>query len=229
MTTPADALRSAAVFGEYFASAARGRADWLRLADVCTDPAPVRTWVEATRQALADRGGTGLDAVDERAAASIWFLGCAARIVSAPFGATVLSGTVPRLVLEHIWIRGSGPVCYETVATGTDLHDDVVQPALGPLLDTVAREFAMSKQVLRGNVASGLAGAASVVRSARPALGARADAMLAGVLRGELLRDAGRLTGAGFRRRNCCLYYRLPGGGLCGDCVLRDDSRLPVR
>jgi hypothetical protein len=23
-----------------------------------------------------------------------------------------------------------------------------------------------------------------------------------------------------FRRRSCCLYYRVPGGGLCGDCCL---------
>ncbi|MGH3410268.1 MAG: (2Fe-2S)-binding protein [Streptosporangiaceae bacterium] len=26
--------------------------------------------------------------------------------------------------------------------------------------------------------------------------------------------------GLGFRRHSCCLYYRLPGGGLCGDCAL---------
>jgi ferric iron reductase protein FhuF len=24
-----------------------------------------------------------------------------------------------------------------------------------------------------------------------------------------------------FRRTTCCLYYRLPDGGLCGDCALR--------
>ena len=23
-----------------------------------------------------------------------------------------------------------------------------------------------------------------------------------------------------FRRRSCCLFYRIPGGGTCGDCVL---------
>jgi ferric iron reductase protein FhuF len=27
-------------------------------------------------------------------------------------------------------------------------------------------------------------------------------------------------VGWGFRRRSCCLYYRVPGGGICGDCVL---------
>ncbi|TDC76951.1 ferric iron reductase, partial [Actinomadura sp. 7K507] len=25
----------------------------------------------------------------------------------------------------------------------------------------------------------------------------------------------------GFVRHNCCLYYRVPGGGMCGDCGLR--------
>ena len=36
------------------------------------------------------------------------------------------------------------------------------------------------------------------------------------------LSDTGTLgpDGEGFRRRSCCLYYRVPGGGLCGDCVL---------
>jgi ferric iron reductase protein FhuF len=24
-----------------------------------------------------------------------------------------------------------------------------------------------------------------------------------------------------FRRQSCCLYYRLPGGGLCGDCCFQ--------
>lgn len=229
MTTPADALRAAAVFGEYFASVERDAADGLLLADVCADPAPLHAWVTATRQALADRGGVSLDAIEGRAAASIWFLGCAARLVSAPLGAAVSSGTVPRLTPDGIRIRASGPVSFETARTGTELYDDVVEPVLGPLVDAVAPEFALSRQVLWGNVASGLAGAAAVVRLARPDLGARAHAVLAGALDGELLRDTGRLTAAGFRRRSCCLYYRLPGGGICGDCVLRDDSRLPVR
>jgi hypothetical protein len=25
-------------------------------------------------------------------------------------------------------------------------------------------------------------------------------------------------------RRNCCLYYRIPGGGTCGDCVLTAEA-----
>jgi iron complex transport system ATP-binding protein len=33
-------------------------------------------------------------------------------------------------------------------------------------------------------------------------------------------------TAPGGRRRSCCLFYRVPGGGLCADCCL---DRVPVR
>jgi iron complex transport system ATP-binding protein len=29
-----------------------------------------------------------------------------------------------------------------------------------------------------------------------------------------------RFNGMSYRRTSCCLYYRAPRGGLCGDCVL---------
>ncbi len=32
-------------------------------------------------------------------------------------------------------------------------------------------------------------------------------------------------TGSAFRRRSCCLYYRVPGGGLCGDCCFDREHR----
>ncbi|WP_333777997.1 (2Fe-2S)-binding protein [Streptomyces sp. IBSBF 3136] len=37
-------------------------------------------------------------------------------------------------------------------------------------------------------------------------------------------RATGTRTVAAFRRRSCCLYYRVPGGGVCGDCCF---SRPP--
>jgi ferric iron reductase protein FhuF len=36
---------------------------------------------------------------------------------------------------------------------------------------------------------------------------------------GELSATAAQLSPS-FRRASCCLLYRLPGRGLCGDCVL---------
>jgi hypothetical protein len=32
-----------------------------------------------------------------------------------------------------------------------------------------------------------------------------------------------------FRRRSCCLYYRIPGGGRCGDCALDRAPTATVR
>ena len=39
----------------------------------------------------------------------------------------------------------------------------------------------------------------------------------------------GTLTGTGFRRRSCCLYYRVPGGGVCGDCCFLRPPRSSPR
>ncbi|WP_083734860.1 (2Fe-2S)-binding protein [Actinomadura sp. CNU-125] len=67
-----------------------------------------------------------------------------------------------------------------------------------------------------GNAASALAGSLNV--------GPR-DAARAAIVRHLLalppLDGTGELGPAGFVRRSCCLYYRVPpGGGLCGDCAL---------
>ncbi|WP_297795301.1 (2Fe-2S)-binding protein, partial [Mycobacterium sp.] len=42
-----------------------------------------------------------------------------------------------------------------------------------------------------------------------------------------VLAGSGVITGPqlGLRRRSCCLFYRLPGGSLCDDCVLRPTRR----
>ncbi|MGG7569367.1 (2Fe-2S)-binding protein [Streptomyces sirii] len=52
-------------------------------------------------------------------------------------------------------------------------------------------------------------------------------ALAASLLTTPQLRDSGTLdpTVPAFSRRSCCLYYRAPGGGLCGDCVLRQARR----
>ncbi|CAM5415322.1 hypothetical protein STENM223S_05593 [Streptomyces tendae] len=43
--------------------------------------------------------------------------------------------------------------------------------------------------------------------------------------------DTGSRTGTPpFRRRSCCLYYRVPGGGVCGDCCfVRAAALFPAR
>ena len=77
-------------------------------------------------------------------------------------------------------------------------------------------QFPLSRRLLWGNVASALHAAPRVLEL--PAAASWAQEMLAlPPLRGEM---------AVGRRATCCLFYEVPGGGLCGDCVL---SRVPTR
>jgi hypothetical protein len=78
----------------------------------------------------------------------------------------------------------------------------------------------LARGLLRGNSASAMAGALGELARARPELAESAAALAAALLRTPGLAGAGRLTGPGlaFRRSSCCLYYRVPGSSMCGDC-----------
>ncbi|MCX5402857.1 (2Fe-2S)-binding protein [Streptomyces sp. NBC_00335] len=169
-----------------------------------------------------------------RVAASTAQFGIASRLWSLGLGCAVLSGRVPdlgpgrlrwRLPGEgslELWLPEPAELPAETPAKA--LADTVL--ANLAVLDTALRErFGVSPQVLRGNAASGLVGAVRVLTD-------RVPGEAAALLAAGLLADGGPLGGTGafvhepglgvaFVRRSCCLYYKVPGGGLCGDCVLR--------
>lgn len=224
MTLPQDQLRWAAVFGDYFAVMDKPSDDWPTLATLAADPDRLRGRATEARAALADQFGCRVEQIEARAAASVWFLGFAARIVSPPLAVAVMVGRVPRLAADRVWAPPSGPWAMDASGTSglQDLHDILLRGLLEPLVRTVHTTFNVSAKVLWGNVASSLAGAAIVVGSTRPDLISVAHAVVDSMLRGALLEGAGQYREDGFRRANCCLYYRLPGGGICGDCVLRD-------
>jgi len=77
---------------------------------------------------------------------------------------------------------------------------------------------------LSGNIASALVGASRALLSVRPALRQPILTIT------NSLPDTGRLAGSGtitsgdldFRRRSCCLFYRVRGGYRCGDCALSE-------
>ncbi|MEO9138994.1 MAG: (2Fe-2S)-binding protein [Jatrophihabitans sp.] len=224
MTLPQDLLRSAAAFGDYFAVVDKPGDDWPSLATLATDPDRLRGQVTEARAALAGQFACRVEQIEARAAASVWFLGFAARIVSPPLAVTVMVGRVPRLAADRVWAPPSGPWAMEASGTSNrqELHDVLLGGLIEPLVRTVNITVNVSAKVLWGNVASALAGAADVVGSTRPDLISAARAAVDSLLRGALLDGAGQYREDGFRRATCCLYYRLPGGGICGDCVLRD-------
>ncbi len=78
--------------------------------------------------------------------------------------------------------------------------------------------------ILLGDAASALLGAARVLDN-----GVAGDATATAW---RLVELAGwqdvvtALPDGGHRRRSCCLYYRTPHGGLCGDCALSEQPVL---
>lgn len=165
-----------------------------------------------------------------RVAASTAQFGIAARLWSIGLGCAALAGRVPDLAADRVWWRlpGAGSLELWLPEPGELPAGELGENVLGNLaqLDAAVRErFGVSPKVLRGNTASGLVGALRVLVDRIP--GAAAAELAA-----ALLADDGALAGTGtfvheeglgvaFVRRSCCLYYRVPGGGFCGDCVLR--------
>ncbi|MFE3585283.1 (2Fe-2S)-binding protein [Streptomyces vinaceus] len=167
-----------------------------------------------------------------RVAASTAQFGIASRLWSVGLGCAALGGRVPDLGADRVWWRlpGAGSLELWLPEPGRgDLPAEALgETVLGNLagLDARLRErYGVSPKVLRGNAASGLVGAVRVLLDRVP--GGPAVALAA-----SLLAEGGPLGGTGtfiheeglgvaFVRRSCCLYYQVPGGGLCGDCVLR--------
>ncbi len=234
------ALRAAASLGPYFSvDLAAVGPGWLALGRLVEDPALLRDRVATTRALLAEPRALVPGDVDQRAAASIWFLGLGARLVSPALGSAVLTGMVPDVALgsTHWQAVDGGPI--PIAVTGSRPHpastpdglagllfEHVIAPAVTPVATAVGHEFRLSPKVVWGNVASAIAGAATMLGLTRPDLAARSRLVAEHLLAHDPLAGAGGYVKAGggheraFVRNNCCLFYRIPGGGTCADCVL---------
>jgi hypothetical protein len=249
----AAALAAAARAGPYFSlqpwtAAAR----WRPLSLLASDPAAVSERVEHARRVLARNAGIAPGEVAERVAASIVFLGLASRLVSPSLGAAVVGGVIPDLTVADLWWRPveggpwplaarlAGGLAVGELATGEQLSraaaalsERCVQGIAGPVAAAFGTTFRLSPQVLWGNVASALAGAAGMLAEAFPQRAEAAGRLTARLLAQGPLRGTGELVqpdAARARRflvrRSCCLLYRVPGYGTCGDCVLTpEDAR----
>jgi len=258
VTTPAAgvdasaALAVAAQAGPYFViepSPAGPR--WQPLTELTAGPAALRERVTHARRVIASRAGLDPQQVEERAAASIVFLGLASRLTSPALAAAVLGGVVPRLTAGALYWRpvdgGPWPLAAAPPVTGYRagdlaaerdlshaaalLDEHVIQGIVGPLAGAAAAGFRLSPQVLWGNVASALAGAAGMLAGRYPEQAEAAGRLTAAVLAtgplagtGDLIQPDPRQPRRFLIRRSCCLFYRVPGGGLCADCVLTTEE-----
>jgi hypothetical protein len=222
------ALVEAGQVGPYFATSPwLPDEGWRPLSELLDGSDALDERVEQGRQLLEMMSGAS---VERRVAASTVHLGLAARLLSSPLATAVLAGVLPDWSVSALWwqpVQG-GPMPLAAVPTGVlaaspvTFHELVVERLLAPLTAEFERRFHLSDQVLWGNVGSGLGGSAKMLRVARPDKGVAAFAFRDAVL--GLGRLAGTIDELGVRR-SCCLYYRVPGGGYCGDCVLLTVSR----
>lgn len=189
-----------------------------------------------------DKVAARLGAPDERIAVSVAQLGLAARLWSVALGSAALHGEVPDLdpALLHWDADGSSPDDLWLTDVTTRAADaasirDVVQDGhLAPLAAALRTRYRVSARLLWGNAGSALAGAARELdtwarRTGRTDVGERALALAGELFDHPDLRGTGTLRGTAFRRNSCCLYYRCPGGGLCGDCCFDRPPQRSVR
>ncbi|MGW5880503.1 (2Fe-2S)-binding protein [Nocardiopsis terrae] len=195
--------------------------------------------VELVRARLGALSGGRAEDVEWRVGASLFHQGLASRLLSPVLAAALCHGVrlrAGRFLLEP---ERAGALVLRTAQTRaepmSDRPGEVVewldQAVVGGVLAGVEAVLAgvgrISPGLLRGNTASALAGAARALGGARPDHRSGVEEVVRLMLERPSLKGAGAYTGvdrsgaAVFRRTTCCLYYRLPEGGLCGDCALR--------
>jgi hypothetical protein len=223
-------------------------APWRPLGELLGTPGALRARAEQVRAVLARAGGLTPDQIEPRVAASVVQLGLAARLIAPAFGAAVLGRRAPGFDLGQArWVPGDGSMFPLSLpATALDGAETLDVPALafdiegwwlgGPVQDLVdgCAGLSVSRQVLWGNVASAVNGAAVMLIRSQPGLRARTTALAEALLATPNLaaRSDGVPASPEFRRRSCCLIYRAAPdgrGGYCGDCVLSAPGLLAAR
>lgn len=230
----ADVGEALAALGPFFAverhlaaSSPAGR--WRPIAELARPGGALDARVHRVREALAARGGRSADRIELRVAVSVAHLGLVARLVAPAVGAAALGGALPLPMAGLRWQDGlGGPYPLSVAAggaapvTGAQGGPAVPGSAVEDITKACLTGYSVSPRVLWGNVASAAVSAAGLIAAVRPdltgAARSAADALLAD---GRVERGALR-AGPGFRRRSCCLIYRLAGSttAVCGDCVL---------
>jgi FhuF 2Fe-2S C-terminal domain/Ferric iron reductase FhuF-like transporter len=135
--------------------------------------------------------------------------------------------------------HSAGTATLDPAARYTAVHAAVVEGRLRPLREVFAAVVKLADGLVWGNAASALAGTLHA-GSLRPELAEPLTGLVRALFTLDPLAGTGEFTRGfeftrrspdrpfdgvlrpdTFRRRSCCLYYRVPpGGGMCGDCAL---------
>lgn len=222
-----------AALGPFFAVSthdpgAAVRPPWRPLRELIDRPDRLDARIESVRAALAGNAGRPADDLDRRVAVSVAQLGLVARLLAPTIAVAALGfavGTGP----DDLWwqdeLGGPFPL---SVSGGS--RDGLVAGGAPPgggsavelLTAAIVDRYPIAPRVVWGNVASAANSAARLVAAARPELASAARDAADAVLADPRVEDGRLRAGPSFRRRSCCLIYRLSDtpGAVCGDCVL---------
>jgi hypothetical protein len=178
---------------------------------------------------LADATTKRYQTPELRIGASLVYLGHAARLWSPVLACVLGHGVLPDLTDlqradDGAQLRLPEPVGEHVCSPARELPDVlyrvVVQDHMEPL--AAGLRVKLAPRLLSGNIASALVGASRALLSARPDLRQSVASVTNSLLGTGRLAGSGVITSGdlGFKRRSCCLFYRIPAGGKCGDCPL---------
>jgi ferric iron reductase protein FhuF len=165
-----------------------------------------------------------------RVAASIFFQGFAARLLSPPLACIAMKNCLPDMPSDRLcwrqpecgmlslgmsarqgWEGSAELLIAQLIAASFDEH-------LLPLRHALLSRVKLAEAVLTDNVASALIGGLELMCDH---LGQSWTELAATALTQPHLSGCGRFPDPGrFVRRSCCLVYRVPPGEKCGDCPI---------
>lgn len=215
-----------AALGPFFAvdrhpDGASSTEPWRPISDLAEPGGALLPRIERVRTALAASGGRSPDQVERRVAVSVAHLGLVARLIAPAVGAAALGCPLPLDAASWWWqdeLGGPFPVSVGDRSGALRVPGSAVEAITLACL----RADGVSPRVLWGNVASAANSAASMIGRTRPDLAEATRSAADAFLADERVEDGALRVGPGFRRRSCCLIYRLTGSttAVCGDCVL---------
>ena len=201
--TPAEvaaALEASAELGGFFGwqSPRQEEETWSPLS-LLYQPAP------GPLDGLIDRMSAALGNCERRIAASVFFQDYAAKLLSPQLGGLAASGVIPDLSVSDLSWRAQGSLELGLLSAERGWRGALEE--LAPVV--LAQSFSASLNPL----------IAAVRARVRLPTAILTDNATSAYVQGLAL--LGTSPREPFARRSCCLYYKVAGGGYCGDCPIR--------
>ena len=192
--------------------------------------------VDRIREALAATAGRPANQIEVRVAASVAHLGLTARILSPLLALSITTGVVPAVTLNQLYWQDelggafplsiSAPIKPKTPAVpgiaglAAAFSEQVLDGTVAAITNAVRDARPVSELILWGNVASAVVSAGTLITTQRPDSAGNIANLTEALFQLPPLHETGTL-GPPFRRRSCCLIYRIASPtptAICGDC-----------